>query len=549
MDDTISDKLSKLIDLLSKKASTSPTETKKQPAVATATASPLSPPATDQPREVIKQGVLVKVDDYSDNAKKFWNDLFKKFFSKKEEEEKKPIKEGSGFWKTLLTILGGVLLAAIELFREKILPYLKKAYEFIKDAFALIKGVFNKVIQGFKDVYALINEGKIGEIFQKIITKIKGIFRGMKLKILKTLRKSKLGRMIIKVYRSIARIFKGIFKSIISVLTRIKTGKIGAALGKMFSAIGRIFKAFIKIVKGTVRVGGTMFGAIGRGVGKLFKAFGSIGKLIARLLPGIKVVAKIVGKLFLPLTILLSAFDIFSGIFTTVQQEGLSFTSVLKGFAVGLIKIFTLGFLDTDEILSGFNKAIDTLGNFFANLWEMITNLPTVALNALRKIPGAKYLLGEDDKLPSELAAGAGKPLTQSEIDAGRKKRDAEMRDKGVAPKSSAPTNKIPAQDFISRPGKADMPFSSKDTVIGMKDGGPFDVFTRESLDVQKKSLVQGTAMIEQLKAIGVLLTTLNKTTADSRKGSTTVVNAPTTTQLTFGQPTPTAAFRQQLSY
>ena len=69
-----------------------------------------------------------------------------------------------------------------------------------------------------------------------------------------------------------------------------------------------------------------------------------------------------------------------------------------------------------------------------------------------------------------------------------------------------------------------------------MKQGGPLDMLSKESLTTSKSILKQ----LETLNA--------NIIKALSTTGQTTMVSAPKQTNITFGQATPTTAFRQQLA-
>ena len=95
-------------------------------------------------REVVKKDTPVIVNDYSEKAKKFWKDLFKEYFSKPEETQKKPAKNYS-FIKDLLTLLGGVLLGAFLFFKEKILPLFKRIFGMVQGFFEFLSGIWKMI--------------------------------------------------------------------------------------------------------------------------------------------------------------------------------------------------------------------------------------------------------------------------------------------------------------------------------------------------------------------------------------------------------------------
>jgi hypothetical protein len=470
---------------------------------------------SETPREVLQRDTSVIVNEYSSNVKKFWNDLFKKYFVK-EEVKKEPEKKKSSFLETLLTLLGVALFVVYELFANKIIPFIKKIWNAIEDLWLLFKdGTILKWLKNIKntlqEAWLAIKESNLGKFFEKIGRAIREFFRRLKLGVIKSLRKSKVGRFILRTIRAINRTFSNIGKSVMRVLQKIKVSKIGIIVGKIFRGIGRVFRILGSGISRGIKIGARIIKPILRVLRFIGRAFGFIGKILCKLLPGIKVFGKIAGRLFLPLAILLAAFDIFSGIFTTVQKEGLSFTSTLKGFAVGLIRLFTLGFVDSDKILNKFNEAIEKLGNFFSWLYECITNIPIHAKNLLRKLPGMKALLGEAETTAEGQYSAATKALTQEEILKNREKVDKRMG--RVSPE------KQQAQDFISRPGQPVVNFSDKDTLIGAKSGGPLEKAMFSSMELNKKFtqmtgaaytkqeelLTQSVELLEQiLSALGI---------------------------------------------
>ena len=550
MDNTLDVKFDKMIELLTKitqSLQSTNTESKKTPK-ASNIASGINQPATgtadaNTPREVIKEATPVSVEDYGEKAKKFWGDLFDKYFKEKEKEKLPEKEKKSGFWSTLLTVFGAIILAAIEYVEKKIMPAIKEFFTLIKGKFfdilkwfeelwisikeskigKIIKDMFDDIIGKFEEIWISIKESKIGKSFLKLVKGVKKFFRGAKLKVFKFLRKSKLGRTVLKVFRGIAKGIKFVFGS-----------------------IGKVFKLFGKgAVKG-IKFGGKIISGILKVIKFVFKGIGGAGKIMAKLLPGVKVLGKVIGKLFFPLTILMGAFDIFDGIFTTVKKEGLSFTSVLKGFAVGLIKILTLGFIDTDKIQETMNKAIDKLSDFFTNIWEFFKNLPGIITTFIKNHPilrtGLAAITGGTSEIGLVVADKLAKKASE-ETDriAAMEKRLADQKAKKTANRLSQST---PNQDFVSRPGQPAIPFTGKDTIVGFKTGGPFDVMSKESLNVQKDSLIQNKRVVELMVRAIQLLDQLNVNLKTSTSTQTTIVNAPKTNNVSFGKTPSQTAFR-----
>ena len=429
----------------------------------------------DKPREIVKKSTSVIIEDYSAPVRKFWDDLFKKYFHR-EEKKKEPESKSGGWLTMLLTILGGVILGAILFFKDKILPFLEAAWKIFKKGFGFVWRVIKGIGRFLKGL------GK-GNFIRRMINGVKAFFKGLKSRIFNTLKKSKLGRKILGVYYKVRRFFSGIGKSILKVFRRVKSGKIGGMFAKLFSGISKVFRAVIGGVRAGVGIGVKVFKGIGSAIGFLFKMFGKVGGIISKLLPGIKILGKIIGKLFLPLTILMAAFDIFGEIFQSIKDEGLSFTSVLKGLAGGLLKFFTFGFFDLGTI----NKAVDSLSDFFVKIMAWFKDIPRMVTNLIRKIPGAKYLLGDEEKSQAEINVG---------IDAKNAALTASFnaRQAAKAPSTAASENpgtvvvNPPVNDFISRPDGV-TGIDSQDTLIGFKKDGPLDGLFGKSIKLQEDTV------------------------------------------------------------
>jgi len=195
---------------------------------------------------------------------------------------------------------------------------------------------------------------------------------------------------------------------------------------------------------------------------------------------------------------------------------------------------------------------------------------------ALRLLPGflrgtvASYLgieynseTGNIETTQADKAATAGKADT---------KKDVEARQKAIGWKSkqtraSEAKQLSNASDIKSITDQTQNPLIDPDTGEDLSspevpeynkfplgkgfqtpEGAHVDI--KESLNVQKKSLTHSADTAESIKKSNTLLEQIvSALTKSPLQGNTTVVNAPATTQLTFGQPTPTTAFRQQLSY
>jgi len=438
----------------------------------------------DKPREIVKKSTSVIIEDYSAPVRKFWDDLFKKYFHR-EEKKKEPESKSGGWLTMLLTILGGVILGAILFFKEKILPFLEAAWKIFKKGFGFVWRVIKGIGRFLKGL------GK-GNFIRRMINGVKAFFKGLKSRIFNTLKKSKLGRKILGVYYKVRRFFSGIGKSILKVFRRVKSGKIGGMFAKLFSGISKVFRAVIGGVRAGVGIGVKVFKGIGSAIGFLFKMFGKVGGIISKLLPGIKILGKIIGKLFLPLTILMAAFDIFGEIFQSIKDEGLSFTSVLKGLAGGLLKFLTFGFFDLGTI----NKAVDSLSDFFVKIMAWFKDIPRMVMNLIRKIPFAGKLLGEEEKSQAEIDA-ATTAQNMALTAESRAKKAAKAKAATPPPEGETPKK---ADDFISRPEGTTI-INSKDTLIGFKKDGPLDGLFGKSIKLQEDTVSSLESLVNMQRA------------------------------------------------
>ena len=212
------------------------------------------------PREVLdKQNII---DDYGTEARKFWTNLFEKYFGAGEKkQEEGNVDKPTSFWKKLLGLLPVIAAASFGAF-DKILKWLNnlKILDRIKKWWGELK-LFDKIKNFFKEL--------------KLIEKIKGFFLQVKAGIVKQLSKSKLGRTILKAFRFVSNKVRSVFRGLIRGIKSIKSGSLGRAFGKTVQGIGRVFKSLFKGIKAGVNSGAKIFKTILKAVKGVFKGIGA----------------------------------------------------------------------------------------------------------------------------------------------------------------------------------------------------------------------------------------------------------------------------------
>ena len=122
MNDAVVARLDKVIQLLSKLPSSGAEPQRKK--LSDDSKEQFAEAKPKEPREVVKKAIPVQIESYSNESKKFWNDLDSKASSTKTDKavaEKK--EDGGSFFGKLLKILGGIAIGAVLL--KFLLPFIK----------------------------------------------------------------------------------------------------------------------------------------------------------------------------------------------------------------------------------------------------------------------------------------------------------------------------------------------------------------------------------------------------------------------------------------
>ena len=533
MNDAVEIKLDKIIQLLSK-LSGSETEPQRKK-VTTAGKEKDADKKAKEPREIVQRGMPVRIEGYSTDVRKFWNDLFSKFFGAKKEAvvaEKK--EEGSGFFVKLLKILGGIALGAVLI--KFLLPFIKdKVLPFLTDMFKSVTGFITKYItpllgpalEGIVEFLTETLPDAVGEFFTSTVEyfsnlwdeitenwhmvwkpKLLAFWNDTLVPFFEKIWKSivdnwpKWKEKILKIWDGLVDFFKGLWESIRTNWYMEWEPKLRAlwndTLVPFFEKIWTTIKdTWEKDIKPAL---------IEYWNKTLVPFFCSIWKTIKDtwekdIKPAL---IKYWNDTLVPF---------FKSILDWVTEKWVN--DWQPALLNVLTRIFTFGFTDFDGIKKGLLKMENM---FYSVILDTISLLEKVAKKIVSIIP--QFL---------QKKLGINQEGTKEETPVGQPKEPA------------------PANDFISRPGQPTQRFDSTDDVLGYKSDGPINFISKEALALQKTSITQNTKIIELLACSNKLLTELGRN-ALQKPGTTTIVNAPKTTSLSYNTAPLQSSFRQSIA-
>ena len=262
-----------------------------------------------------------------------------------EGKEAKP-KSGGIDWAKL----AGVAAAALAFIPGMILGFFKQIAKEIKAMFSdallarvrkigtWISGKFDKIVSGIRGVFRALTE-PIGAFFERMVSKGRALLR--------IVQESSFG----KFFSGLGEVFERI-GSKIKALSRIVMDspimKFVQELGGMFKNLGTKFMDIVKSVKEVLGAGAEGGGFISK-IKDAFKAawetitgpFKSFKEAFAKLAPKFlamgEIFGKIIGKLALPLTIVMGIWDFFKGFSEKEGSFGEKFQSGMIGLVNGLV--------------------------------------------------------------------------------------------------------------------------------------------------------------------------------------------------------------------
>lgn len=318
---------------------------------------------------------------------------------------------------------------------------------------AIVIGSFIGIIKAQVKAIKLFSEALgidklIGIVKDKFI-KIGQFFGG-----LVDLAKDKIGTAL----EGVVKFFTGTFEKITSAFKAFSGGEAGAvfdAIGEGFTAVVEKLKAikngvlkfimpFVEAFTDAFKIVGEMLsGPVGKTIEGIKGTFGAIAEYFGVFAKSIGKVAGIVGKLFLPITIIMTLWDTVKGAMEGFAKEGI--IGGIKGAITGFVNSLILAPLDMIKDAAawvlgvfGFDKAKDLLKSF--NLEDMFTNMvnsvfgvitsiidyikgieiPAVGIDVFGKHIGAGpwHPFGGEDKTPSAASPSAATPATKAPMTA-----------------------------------------------------------------------------------------------------------------------------------
>jgi len=315
----------------------------------------------------------------------------------KEKQEKE--EKGKGFG------IGGILLAGAVLIAG-ITAWIKNAFTLFKFGIDLIK----------KGTFALFNLTE--KVFPSFASKIKYFVEGFKinlefgLNIVKDFFRNKIATPFTNISRAISDSFGKIKTNLVGTITesfgKLKSlfnfGKEGSVISSAINMIKSGFSYFVNIVKdaGTAFKQLREFAGIGKFFAPITKFFESAFTVMSKFGGAIKFLTPILGKILLPIQILMSAFDFVSGAIDGFKKDGIigAITGGIGGLLGGLVggladlvkSILStiLGFFGLDAVekwLDSFSFT-DIIKNFFGALGHFIRHPIDSIMDAIKGLGG-----------------------------------------------------------------------------------------------------------------------------------------------------------------
>lgn len=424
--------------------------------------------------------------------------------------------------KASLRSLGSGMRARFATFATSALKVVDDLIKPLK-AFFTADGGGGKFVQGLRNTFRMTFTGA-AKIFDDLIQPFKTLLSG----------EGVVGQRITKLFNSIVDIFKFPFEGVIDNVVKpfravFQASEGPSVISRIIGAITRPFTAAVDFVKGLIKPITTFFGSegpIAKAFGVIKSAFGIFNEGSA-LMKGLAGIGRVIGRLFFPITLIMTAYDTIKGALAGYEDEGIigaiqgAITGLLNsviGMPLDLLKsviswvLGKFGFKNAEKTLDNFSftdlfsQAIDGVFDLFKNI---INGVIELVASAVESIPGLGSAgesirslkfdtkVQEKKKLDAEIEEASGKQ-------AGLKKYDmAQQRKLGVLERKAMEDGEISAREQR--------------------------MIDRQKAKVEKSSgaLGDNTAQLEQLRSDRAAMDGGNNLAVD--QSSTTI--APSTTQ------------------
>lgn len=357
--------------------------------------------------------------------------------------------------------------------RARFVTFVDNAIKIVDDLIQPLKTFFTadggggKFIQGLRNTFRMTFTGA-AKIFDDLIQPFKTIFSG----------EGTAGRRIVGIFKKITDIFMFPFENVIDDVVKpfravFQASEGPSVISRIIGAITRPFTAAVDFVKGLIKPVTTFFsadGPISKAFGVIKSAFGifSEGSALMKALSGI---GRVIGRLFFPLTLIMTAYDTIKGALAGFEDEGIigaiqgAITGLLNsviGMPLDLLKsviswiLGKFGFENAEKTLDSFSftdlfsRAIDGVFDLFKNI---INGVIELVASAVESIPGLGSAgesirsmkfdtkVQERKRLDEDIEEAEGKS-------AGLKKYDmAQQRKLGVLERKAMEDGKISARE------------------------------------------------------------------------------------------------------
>ena len=345
--------------------------------------------ASETPKATMEQDV--EGERVRDETLKTLKDISGKLSGKGEKKDTKQEPGSLGGILAAAAVALGAIVGSISGYAKAIIRINKALFGAFEAAVAFLGNKWPKIFGGLQkllfniEATFVIGLEMVKDKFAVIIEKAMGVInviRDFFSSVISKLMNSKVVKYILEVVESITGVFKGFFGSI----------------GKEIKVIESVASPLVDIIKSIRNGFGKFFGffeemfAFIKGTGKTFSAFSTI----------FGAVSKIVSKLMLPLTIIMTVWDVVKGAMEGYEKEGVigmisgaikglissivtAPLDLLKGLASWILDIFGFDkaskFLDSfsfDDIMKGFIDAIfhpiDTIKSIFTKVMDFFEN-------------------------------------------------------------------------------------------------------------------------------------------------------------------------------
>ena len=311
--------------------------------------------------------------------------------------------------------LGSGMRARFVAFADDALRILDDLIKPLKTFFSA-EGGFARFIQGLRGAFRDTFRGA-AKIFDDLIQPFKTLMSG----------EGVVGQRITKLFNSIVDIFKFPFEGVIDDVVKpfraiYMSGEGPSVLSRIIGTITRPFNAAVTFVTDLVKPLTTFFSA----EGPIAKAFGVIKQAFAifsegsQLMTMLNGIGRVIGRLFFPITLIMTAYDTIKGALAGYEDEGIigaiqgAITGLLNsviGMPLDLLKsvvgwlLGKFGLENAKEALASFSftdliaKLIDgffdglkmVINGIIEAIATVVENLPLVPDSVGEKIRGLKF--------------------------------------------------------------------------------------------------------------------------------------------------------------